>query len=490
MVVHDLKWYPAYKDSGVPWLSKVPEHWEVRRIKRIALMNPAKSEARDTLSSDIRVTFLPMERVTADGQVDSRESRPVSALWTGFVYFRRADVLVAKITPCFENGKGACLDQLPTSIGFGSTEFHVLRASPLILPRYLYRLTMLPEFRRLGADAMTGAAGQQPVPQSFVENFPVGVPPLSEQLAIVRFLDYVDRRIRRYIRAKQKLIALLNEQKQAIIHRAVTRGLDPNVRFKPSALEWLGDVPEHWKPTRLKYAAKVQTGVTLGKVYGSVGLYARPYLRVANVQDGFLDLRDIAEVRVPASEAASCELQVGDVLMTEGGDIDKLGRGHIWRGEVPGCLHQNHIFAVRPNEAKLLPEYLAAIMTSIHGRSYFEITAKQTTNLASTNSTTLKTFPLFLPPIEEQRDLLDHIAEESSMTDAAILGSRNEIDRIREYRTRLIADAVTGKLDVRDAAVQLLDEPEQTVEIDEFEQAEDDSPRTAGLETASEEVDG
>ncbi len=171
----------------------------------------------------------------------------------GFTYFRRNDVLIAKITPCFENGKGACLLSLPTEIGFGSTEFHVLRAKSSILPQFLYRVTTVAEFRRLGADAMTGAAGQQRVSQSFIADYPIALPPLAEQAGIVRFLDHVDRRIRRYIRAKQKLIKLLEEQKQAIIHRAVTRGLDPNVRLKPSGVEWLGDVPEHWSVRRAKH---------------------------------------------------------------------------------------------------------------------------------------------------------------------------------------------------------------------------------------------
>ena len=209
----------------MPWLGKVPEHWEVRRLKRCTSLN---------IAADTSVTFLPMDHVGADGRIDARQTVRASAVCNGFTYFRRNDVLIAKITPCFENGKGACLLSLPTEIGFGSTEFHVLRAKSSILPQFLYRVMTVAEFRRLGADAMTGAAGQQRVSQSFIADYPIALPPLAEQAGIVRFLDHVDRRIRRYIRAKQKLIKLLEEQKQAIIHRAVTRGLDPNVRLKRS----------------------------------------------------------------------------------------------------------------------------------------------------------------------------------------------------------------------------------------------------------------
>ncbi len=130
----------------------------------------------------------------------------------------------------------------------------------------------------------------------FIGDMQVSLPPLSEQAGIVRYLDYVDRRIRRYIEAKEKLIGLLEEEKQGIIHQAVTRGLDPNVPLKPSGVEWLGDVPAHWEVRRLKQVSIVQTGITLGKNYGSAGLVERPYLRVANVQAGHLDLSKVTTV--------------------------------------------------------------------------------------------------------------------------------------------------------------------------------------------------
>lgn len=246
-----------------------------------------------------------------------------------------------------------------------------------------------------------------------------------------------------------------------------------------------GDVPEHWEVSRLKNVAQVQTGLTLGKNYGASDLSEYPYLRVANVQTGYLDLRHVSMVRVPHTEATGCQLQYGDVLLTEGGDRDKLGRGCIWRGEIEGCLHQNHIFAVRANRAKLLPEFLVLLIASGHGRSYFEQTAKQTTNLASTNSTTLRAFPLFLPDISEQRSLLDRVESETASLDQALAAAQREIALLREYRTRLITDVVTGQVDVRAAAAGLADEENELdvddameeldgVEIEEAEETEDE----------------
>jgi type I restriction enzyme S subunit len=314
-------------------------------------------------------------------------------------------------------------------------------------------------------------------------------PPLPEQAAIVRFFDYADRRIRRYIRAKQKLIKLLEEQKQAIIHRAVTRGLDPDARLKPSGVAWLGDVPEHWEVARLKDAADVQTGLTLGKNYSGVATESYPYLRVANVQVGRVDLKQLKRIDVPPRDAMGATLRAGDVLMTEGGDIDKLGRGCVWRNEISECLHQNHVFAVRCRRRVLDPEFLVGLMASQHGRNYFQLTAKQTTNLASTNSTTLRAFPIMLPPLAEQQTILDEIRNQTTGIEGAAGRAHRGIVLLREYRTRLIADVVTGKLDVREAAARLPDEvkePEPLEETAVEEDAEDieSSDSDAALEGA------
>jgi type I restriction enzyme S subunit len=315
---------------------------------------------------------------------------------------------------------------------------------------------------------------------------PVVLPPTGEQISILRFVDHADRRIRRYVRAKQKLIKLLEEQKQAIIHRAVTRGLDPNVRLRSSGVAWIGDVPEHWIRMRLKDVAAVQTGLTLGKDYRSSSIRPYPYLRVANVQAGRLDLRVVKTIDVPEADACACKLEPGDVLMTEGGDIDKLGRGCVWNGEIPDCLHQNHIFAVRCRP-RLLPEYLVALMGSGQGRAYFQLTAKQTTNLAATNSSTLRAFAMFLPGVPEQRMILAAIAAETGAQDAALSDTRREIALLMEYRTRLIADVVTGKLDASEAAARLPENSEELEPLDDAESEPESQDADEGIAAVPEE---
>ena len=275
------------------------------------------------------------------------------------------------------------------------------------------------------------------------------MPPLDEQRAIASFLDRETARIDALIEKKRRQIELLHEKRAALISHAVTKGLDPAAPMKDSKIDWLGSIPAHWSMKRLKFISSLQTGLTLGKTYSDEELVARPYLRVANVQDGYLDLETITEVELPPREARRYELEAGDVLMTEGGDFDKLGRGYVWEGQVPGCLHQNHIFAVRPDTRVLDPRFLSTVLTSSHGKNYFTSTSQQTTNLASTNSTKLRSLPVPLPPLAEQGDILEWVARSAGQQEAMMSKVNLSIDRLREYRTALISAAVTGKLDVR-----------------------------------------
>jgi type I restriction enzyme S subunit len=209
----------------------------------------------------------------------------------------------------------------------------------------------------------------------------------------------------------------------------------------------LPDLPSGWNWKRLKYVADLQTGITLGKDYGSRDTTLRPYLRVANVQDGYLDLETITEIAVPESEASRCELRDGDVLMTEGGDFDKLGRGYVWTSQIQGCLHQNHVFAVRPFKGMLNSRFLSAVMTSHHGKAYFTSTSQQTTNLACTNSTKIREFPIPLPSFNTQNWILSQLDRQTAKIDALTQRKERLIALLEEKRAALINRAVTKGLD-------------------------------------------
>lgn len=481
-VMHDLKPYPAYKDSGVPWLGKVPERWNIRRGKTIFNCVDVRSSTGQEELLTVSSQHGVIPRKSANVTMFKAES------YIGYKLCWPGDLVINSLW-AWARGLGVSQEHGIISSAYG---VYRLKSEFNEYAHYIHHLVRSAAFQwelQVRSKGIWTSRLQLTDDAFFSAPFPI--PPAHEQAAIVRYLEYMDRRIRRYIRAKQKLITLLEEQKQSIIHQAVTGQIDvrtgqPYPVYKPSGVEWLGEVPEHWEIGRLKNAAVVQTGLTLGKDYRGTKTISRPYLRVANVQHGRVDLSLVKYIDVPRREAEGATLRDGDVLMTEGGDIDKLGRGCVWRNEIPDCLHQNHVFAVRCLQETLLPEYLVGLMTSQHGRAYFQLTAKQTTNLASTNSTTLRAFPILLPSIEEQKSLLDRVEKDTRTISSAIDRAEKEIVLLREYHTRLIADVVTGKLDVRQAAAGL---PEEMEEPDTLEDEEDINADDATEDDLDEEIE-
>jgi len=199
--------------------------------------------------------------------------------------------------------------------------------------------------------------------------------------------------------------------------------------------------------------------LTLGKQY-SGDLLEYPYLRVANVQDGYLKLDDVLTVEVPASEAASNLLAYGDVLMNEGGDIDKLGRGCVWRDEISPCLHQNHVFAVRPHSVD--SDWLALWTSTLQAKRYFESRAKRSTNLASISGSNIKELPVPLPPVSEQLAIQNFLAVRYSRLETLRGALRDSLRLLTERRAALITAAVTGQISLQEMDTK---EPEPYREV-------------------------
>ncbi|MFF1610847.1 restriction endonuclease subunit S [Amycolatopsis sp. NPDC058278] len=222
------------------------------------------------------------------------------------------------------------------------------------------------------------------------------------------------------------------------------------IEYLDSGAPWISDVESLRGMTRLKHVSTVQTGITLSGE-GNPADPEWPYLRVANVQVGYVAMREIKTVRVSPDRAAASMLQPGDVLMTEGGDIDKLGRGALWRGQVPDMLHQNHIFAVRPSEA-LDSEFFVYWLDGSVARTYFRTTAKQTTNLAGTNKWTLGNLPIPVRPLEEQHAIADYLDRETARIDTLIEEQQRLIEMLRERREATIRSALLSGLDDAETA--------------------------------------
>lgn len=252
------------------------------------------------------------------------------------------------------------------------------------------------------------------------------LPSLDEQAAIADRLDAALAPIDRLIAKQSELLSRVDEYRVARTERAVQA------------------VASESRATRLKYVADIQTGLTLG---GSEPSDAErvPYLRVANVQTGGVDLSDVKTVAVTSEQVARYSLRAGDVLMTEGGDIDKLGRGCLWQAPIDPCLHQNHVFAVRPG-SDLLPEFLAAYLETAAARIYFRTTARKTTNLASTNKSALGALPLMLPGLSQQEAVTADLAQTTARLEAIADKTRSLLHCAQERRTALINELVQPPL--------------------------------------------
>jgi type I restriction enzyme S subunit len=448
--VRRWKRYDVYKDSGDSLIGVIPAAWKTAALKRFVEVNrPITYGIVQPGDLDPAGRFMVRGQDYSTGWSDpDKLFRVSSRIEEPYRRSRlRPDDLVMTIVGAGVGNVAKVPNWLDGS-NITQTTARIAIDKSIAVPDYI-RYVLTSRIGRSNVTSYVKGAAQPGLNLYHVELFKVPGPPIQEQRDIVSFLDRETARISALIGHKERLIALLEEKRQTVISHTVTCGLDPSPPVKDSGIPWLGMVPEHWTMTRLKFVAEIQSGLTLGKDYGERPLVERPYLRVANVQDGFLDLEEITTVQVPIADVSRHELRPGDVLMTEGGDFDKLGRGYVWEGQIQGCLHQNHVFAVRPIPNRLRSHYLSAVMTSAHGRNYFTFTSQQSTNLASTNATKLGNFPIPLPNADEQNRILAAISERSDVASRTLDRIRDGIARLHEYRIALVSAAVTGQIDVR-----------------------------------------
>lgn len=289
--------------------------------------------------------------------------------------------------------------------------------------------------------------------QGSMDTMPVPIPPVPEQHRIVGRIESLFAKLDEAKQKAQDALDSFETRKAAILHKAFTGELTAQWRKEH------GVGMESWKIKKLSEVSTLQTGLMKGKKYSGKTVVL-PYLRVANVQDGFLNLSEIKKIEVSEELIDRYSLKNGDVLFTEGGDYDKLGRGTVWQGQIKNCLHQNHVFVVRPQADVLSPYFLSYQAGSRYGKQYFLKCSKQTTNLASINSTQLKGFPVLMPTIEEQAQivlLIDNLLAKEQQAKEAAEGVLEQIDLIKKA---ILARAFRGELGTNDpseeSAVELL----------------------------------
>ena len=387
---------------------------------------------------------------------------------------KKQDILMVKDG---YTGKTSFIDDaFPFEKASVSEHVYIMRPSEEILPKFLFYYLRSTFSQSIIKNRTKGIIAG--LSMKFVNNFPI-VFPIDKKIQqqIIDKLDYILEELNQkelliLANYKQQLEKNKNQKQifyQSILNRSIFgkftkdwREKHPTVKVSKDILKFhdsslldstiLSEVPENWAILTLQSISDIRGGVTLGRKL-SVDLISMPYLRVANVQDGYLNLQKIKEIRIKSEEKEKWLLQKNDILLTEGGDWDKLGRGTIWNNEIPNCIHQNHIFRVRMNFSEINPQFILQVIASTYGKKYFQKSAKRTTNLASINSTQLKAFPVLCPPFDEQKEIVRVVNEKRKSLD--ILESyvkhyselvQNSQKYIQYLSSSIIDTAFSGKL--------------------------------------------
>lgn len=455
--------YLRYRPSGVEWLGCVPEHWQVRRARFLLEVNPRGGRLRE-VSPGSEVSFVPMNAVGEYGGLRLETTRPAFEA-DGYTPFQDGDVLVARITPSFENGKGALARELANGAAFGTTELHVLRAGPLLDPGYLFHLTLSHAFRQPGAGHMRGAGGQRRVPADFCRDFPTPLPPMDEQRAIAAFLDARVAALDRMIARHLALHARLGELRDSLVSRTVTGRL---ARDEASADEEqartgtdeLGEVPAHWAVERLRFSLR---GIEQGwsplcdRIPAGEGEWG--VLKVGAVNGPEFDPRE--NKALPAGDAPreQYEIRRGDLLVSRANTLGLLGSAALVGRVRPRLLLCDKLYRLHLREERLLPAMLLHVLRSRLARVQMERQATGTSSsMQNISQAAIRNLRIAVPPLDEQRAIAACLTCRTRRIDQAREKIEIVIERLKEYRTALITAAVTGQIDVRGESSQAADE--------------------------------
>jgi type I restriction enzyme, S subunit len=310
-----------------------------------------------------------------------------------------------------------------------------IRAGKLIDPWFLFFAL---QFSKPILESRATGSTFASINKAILLDLTIPAPPIPEQRAIATELQ----RLEKSIDNESTIISQSIVLKRAAMRELFTRGL----RGEAQKETGFGLVPESWTEQELKSVAIVQTGVAKGRKFVGEEMIEVPYLRVANVQDGRLDLSEIKTIQIRKHEIDRYRLQDDDVLLTEGGDFDKLGRGFIWKGQIKDCVHQNHVFAVRTKKAEILPAFFAYLVQSDYGKAYFLQVAHKTTNLACINTQKLMAFPCILPSFDEQREIVEIL----DAIDAKIDLHKRKKALLEELFKSLLHKLMTGEIRVEE----------------------------------------
>jgi type I restriction enzyme S subunit len=433
-----MKAYPEYKESGFDWIGKYPSHWTFCSLGYKSRMIVPMRDKPQEFDGDI--PWIRIEDFNGKYISGSKSDQKVSETTVADMNLKVFPVGTVLCSCSCSMGATAIVSQPlisnQTFIGIVPTED--------LFSDYLYYLVQAakPTLDSLGTGAI-----QKYLSRNDFEHFKVAFPSFSEQQAIADFLDRKTAQIDALIEKKQRQIDLLQEQRTALINHAVTKGLNPDVRMKDSGVEWLGEIPSHWEMTTVRYFYDVKLGKMLDSNKQNGNDLVKPYLRAANIHwnEILLDEVGVNEMEFSESQLERYALQSGDLLVTEGGVT--VGRSAIWNGELTECYFQNSLNRARPSK-HASTKWLYYWMYFVTNNGFIDILADKSTFGHLTNEK-LKALPVPIPPISEHDEIIEKLESYEPKMEAQIILIEKQIAYLQEYRTALISEAVTGKIDVR-----------------------------------------
>ena len=424
--------YTEYKDSGIAWLGEVPKHWDLIKLKYAVTLTKEDAEERH---EDFQIALENIESWTGQFiETDSEYSGSGDAFEEGDVLFNKLRPYLAKVFHAQRAG---------TPVG----ELLVLRPESDVSSRFMFYRLLSAEFIDV-VDGSTYGAKMPRASWDFIGGLEIPMPPLDEQRTIAAYLDRKTAQVDTLIAKKQRLIDRLQEQRTAVINRAVTRGLDPDAPMQDSGIEWLSEVPAHWSLPKLKWiTTKIGSGSTPkggSKVYQNEGVI---FLRSQNVQFDGLDLEDVAHISEEIhADMERSAVEPGDVLLNITGA--SIGRcTYVPRDFGPANVNQ-HVCIVRPMKV-IMSEYLQMVLASKVGQ-YQVFSLQDGSSREGLNYAQLGSFAIPLPEIGEQKAIVRAVRKETDKIDEVVGREKKEINLLQELRTSLISEVVTGKIDVRD----------------------------------------
>ena len=458
-MIADLKPYLEYKASSQAWLGDVPHHWSVLPNRALFAELKERNHPDEEMLSVTITRGIVRQKTLLEGS-SKKDSSNLDK--SKYKLVQPRDIAYNKMR-AWQGAIGAS-----NLRGIVSPAYVVMRLRNTDnFPTYFHHLYRTPQFAKEAERWSYGITSDMWSlrPEHFKMIY-TPQPPSDEQAAIVRFLDWANGRLERAIRAKRKVIALLNEQKQAIIHRAVTRGLDPFVPLKPSGIPWLGNIPKHWEVAAIGAAAThIQTGPFGSQLHSHEYITAGvPVINPSHMADGRLKPSPVVTIsKDKARDLSRHMLCPGDIVIARRGE---LGRCALVTPLEHGWICGTGSLLLRCKTATVSPAFFQIVFASRGIADMLSLSSIGAT-MANLNAGTVARQRLPLPPLEEQKRIVRYIEDETYRVEIVISRLEREIELLREYRTRLVADVVTGKLDVRAAAAKLPDEAEDLELLDD-----------------------